>query len=253
MKKNVLIFFKSGHQVVFPNPEDEALLKKRVEIEVSVAPGGAGQEHEVFFLDDDEMTRYTWRKVAGKPKIGPANYNSNESIYEGEMLLINDKIENYFKELDIQMIRSLEGDKRFDPEKIKAKKQYLRSIPRSPDKFSQKFGKRVIEEQDGLVQLVFGCIFDIEIIDHGEGYVTVPIVAVNPPDTGSNRARMIAELDNGSVSNIKIINYGAGYINIPIISIGGPPEGGRMAHAKVTNVEFNYLEINDNLEKEKNG
>jgi len=207
---------------------------------LKVAPGGTGQDHEVFFLDDDEVSRYSWGKEGGAPKIGPESYKEEGQLYDGEITAVLIKIKKYFRRLDIHMLRFLEGDSRFDVEKIKEKKQYLRSVPRTGEKFIEKYGRRSLDEKQAtLVFMVFGNIFDIDIVDHGEGYVNIPNITVDPPDFGSNRARMMVEINSGSVSNIKIVNCGSGYTNIPIISIGEPPSGGRAASAKVTKVEFN--------------
>jgi len=242
MKDNVLLYFKSGYQTTFRRPESEEELEEKIRLSVKTAPGGGGQKYEVFFLSDEEMITYRWKKgvTSSKLSFGQKEAPEVNEKDRNKIATISNLKQDFFRELDVAMIRSLEGDPRFDPNKIKEKKQFLRTVPNSVEEFISKYGRKTWEKMNPFCN-----VFEIEILETGAGYIQMPHVSIAAPVYGNNKkvtwkkqATAIVELTNGSVSNIKITNHGCGYRKIPLVLVGGPPEGGTKCHAVITKIDF---------------
>lgn len=193
MKNNVLLFFKGGYQVSFANPHDEDALKKRIDVELLMTHESYGRDYEVFFLSDEELKSYSWSKelVGGKPNISSVSDQRSREIKEGKLNEINDFVKDQFSILDIEMIRSIEGDSRFDKEKIKTKKEYLRSLPKEDEDWIQK-----METENWSVMNPFNNIFNIELVNGGAGYLTPPNVVISPPIRSAGFKKIIGREEN---------------------------------------------------------
>ena len=279
MKNNVLLYFKGGQQVTFANPKDEETLKKRIEVELRVTPESYGKDYEVFFLTDEELQNYSWGKEEGNSRALRFGAEVNDKSLEAKkdrLKEITSFINDEFAKLDIEMIRSIEGDSRFDKENIKEKKQFLRSLPKELEDWAKRMGSEDWENKNP-----FNNIFDIEIKNSGAGYMNPPNVIIAPPvrltgfkkiapndtkpkesydifqqhieehmnmpndiveqfepDPNKKQARAISEVENGSVVNIKIIDPGYGYTRLPIIKISPPEQGNNKAVAIVPKINF---------------
>ena len=279
MKNNVLLYFKGGQQVAFANPKDEETLRERIEIELRVTPESYGKDYEVFFLTDEELQNYSWGKAEGNRKALRFETGVKDKSLEAKKIRLEEItsfINGEFAKLDIEMIRSIEGDSRFDKGNIKEKKQFLRSLPKELEGWAERMGSKDWENKNP-----FNNIFDIEIKNSGAGYMNPPNVIIAPPvrltgfkkiapndttpkesydifqqhieehmnmpndiveqfepDPNKKQARAISEVENGSVVNIKIIDPGYGYTRLPIIKISPPEQGNNKAVAIVPKINF---------------
>ena len=87
----------------------------------------------------------------------------------------------------------------------------------------------VVRPFDGQ-SVYFGDLYNsvgkITVGSGGTGYITTPIVTIDPPSTSWGvRATAVAEIKNGSLSAVNIVSSGRGYTTLPTISVSSPNVG----------------------------
>ena len=87
----------------------------------------------------------------------------------------------------------------------------------------------VVRPFDGQ-SVYFGDLFNsvgkITVGSGGTGYITTPIVTIDPPSTSWGiRATAVGEIANGKLTSINIISNGRGYTSLPKITVSTPNVG----------------------------
>jgi hypothetical protein len=83
----------------------------------------------------------------------------------------------------------------------------------------------------------------IRVSSGGTGYITTPIITIDPPSTSWGvQASAVAEISGGSISAINIVSNGRGYSSIPTIRISSPDVGINTATA-ILELIPNYYSI----------
>ena len=154
------------------------------------------------------------------------------------------------------MIRSIVGDSRFDKEKIKTKKEYLRSLPKEDEDWIQK-----METENWSVMNPFNNIFNIELVNGGAGYLTPPNVVISPPIRSAGFKKIIDREENKTNTEYDIFaeesehKEGHQYMPNDVVEIFEPDPGKKAARAiaevsngsvvniKVVDPGYGYLRI----------
>ena len=80
----------------------------------------------------------------------------------------------------------------------------------------------------------FGNIFEVEVVEGGEGYEKPPKVTIDPPkneDSFGIEAKAVALIKGSKVVALKVVDFGCGYDFVPKVNIEAPNEGAQASAA----------------------
>ena len=146
-------------------------------------------------------------------KAQAIDFKCDEARKERELL---------FKKLDMEFMKSLEGDCIECKNHIVQIKNYMRDMP---DLMKEEF-----EGYDNIKDIIFfnpfNNIFKIAIIDFGGGYLTPPQITIDPPNGNKTGFQLeaTASIKDGSIFEINVTKVGSGYIDMPKVRITPPDE-----------------------------
>lgn len=221
MNNNLVIFYNDGSKDVFSFDVDtiESVALKRFQ---SMRPNVKGTDvAKYFYFTNDDTPPNTYGMYG---KLAEEKDNQMMKI-DYRAMLINKKVEGvrkkrdaFLNKLDIPFMRSLEDEDTRVKNHIIELKDFLRDVP------SELNFDKLTDEQI-LTYNPFGNIFEIIIIDGGNGYTEPPKITIDGPKAPNVSATATAFVNSGKVSKVKINNYGCGYDYIPQVTIDAPKEG----------------------------
>lgn len=81
-------------------------------------------------------------------------------------------------------------------------------------------------------------VYSIDVVDPGSGYLTVPVVTIDPSPTGDNATATATLAPWGSIDNLLIVTPGQGYTAAPTVAVNAQGAG-----ATVGTVEFKVVSV----------
>ena len=157
---------------------------------------------------------------------GEFTMNMRNAFIEKVISQIKAQRDHFLKSLDVPFMKALEDDDDILKGHIIKLKTFLRDLPNSL-RFHD-----IEWDADILKYDPFGNVFDVTVVDQGEGYTSPPKVTIDPSNEVrcGFQAKAVALIKDGKVEKIEITNCGSGYDFAPNVTIEAP-ESGRQAKA----------------------
>ena len=217
---NLIIYYKDKSKDVFSfslETSEEAALAKFEEIRPEV---DRGQIQKYFYTKEDELPldmygRFTEVNEEGKIKIDARSVIISERLEE-----IRKKRDMFISKLDIPFMRALEDENELVKNHIKQMKNFLRDLP-------NKLRFHELKDTELINYNPFGNIFEIVLINNGEGYQKPPKVIIDEPKKPmiGFASKATALIKDGSVVKLVITDHGCGYNYMPKVTIEAPEQG----------------------------
>ena len=219
---NLIIYYKDKSKDVFSfslETTEEQALAKFEEIRPEV---NKEQIEKYFYTKEDEMPiemygKFTDLDEEGKIKIDGRSVIINERLEE-----IRKKRDSFISKLDVPFMRALEDDNTLVKEHIKTMKNFLRDLP-------DKLRFHELKDEDLMAYNPFVNIFEVILINGGEGYTRPPKVIIDEPKKPmvGFAPKVTALIKNGAVVKLVITDYGCGYNYMPEVVIEAPESGSK--------------------------
>ena len=243
MNNNLIIFYKDKSKDIFSFNVDTTE-ERALEQFQSMRPDVKGTDIKKYFYfqnDDTAPNIYgKYGKLAEEKDNKMMKVDYRRMIIDRRLEEVRTKRDTFLNRLDIPFMRSLEEKDGMVKNHIIALKDFLRDLP-------QNLLFNELKDHELITYSPFGNIFEILIVNGGEGYVRSPKVTVDNPNAPNVTAKATAFIRDGKVSKIKVTDYGCGYNFLPKITIEAP-ENGKAAFA-VCPPPQNVLLSNEDLKE----
>tara|TARA_R100000808_G_C2151087_1_gene160024 strand:- start:2788 stop:3543 length:756 start_codon:yes stop_codon:yes gene_type:complete len=230
MNNNTLIIFlNSNRKIVLSFPKD-------VTEEEALEQFNATHEAEkndvkkYFYVKDDTVSVDVYQRHYELTEDMKLSMDIRKAFIETKISEIRKKRDVLISNLDIPFWKALESRDENLQDYIAKLKDFLRNVPNTL-RFND-----IKENSDIAKYDPFGNIFEIALLDGGNGYKTPPSVKIDPPNTTGVfgfETKAVASIKDSKVVGITVIEYGCGYNFVPKVFID-PPEDGEPARAACT-------------------
>ena len=228
MNNNLIVFLKDGskHVLSFPlgHSEEEALESYR-----KIYSSETSEVKKYFFIENDTVSPKIYRDHYGINEKNELTMSMRSAFIEKVVTQIKAQRDHFLKSLDIPFMKALEDEDDVLKSHVIKLKGFLRDLP---DKL--RFNE-IERDADILKYDPFGNIFEVIIVDQGEGYTSPPKVTIDSPSESrcGFQAKAVAFVKDGKVEKIEITDCGSGYDFAPNVTIEAPESGkqAKAAHA----------------------
>jgi hypothetical protein len=225
MNNNLIIFYKDGSKDVFAFGLDTTE-KEALEGFETMRPGAGGNDiRKYFYILNDKTPHDIYGKHAElvKEEGDKMRLNYRGLLVSKKATSIRTRRDMFLKRLDLPFMRSLEDDDVLVKNHITKLKNFLRDLPNS-------LNLKELSDKEIVQYNPFGNIFEILLVNGGDGYEIPPKVIIDSPNSPNSPAEATAFIKKGKVTRLELINYGCGYDFIPEVTIE-PPQKGNQAEA----------------------
>tara|TARA_R100001015_G_C4631308_1_gene193713 strand:+ start:2548 stop:3300 length:753 start_codon:yes stop_codon:yes gene_type:complete len=217
---NLIVFLNDGTKIVLTFPIETSEQKALKDFE-AMRPEAKGQVKKYFFIEDDSVSPEVYKNHYKLDSENKLTMNMRNAFAEKAVEEIRKRRDFFISNLDVPFFRALEEDDGLLKQHITKLKNFLRDLPNNLRL------DEIEEDEDVLLYNPFGNIFNLDIVEQGEGYTTPPKVIIDEPK-GSYygfQAKAVAFIEDGKVVRVEMTDFGCGYDFAPNVSIEAPENG----------------------------